>query len=121
MRFIQEFGYTVTVGRDEEHQRWFTENDAALRAAAPAGSRYIGTFTVVFGSEKQAGSYRILIELDSYGAMDAGAAAMRDPASEWGRLVRDASRFMDTNVAAPWSTGLLKNVIDASIWDPKTD
>lgn len=121
MRFIQEFGYSVTVGRDEAHQRWFIEHDAALRAAAPAGTRFLGSYAVVYGSEKQAGSYRLLLELDSYGAMDAGAAAMQDPTSEWGRLVRESSQFIDTSVAAPWSNGLLKNVIDAAIWDPKTD
>lgn len=120
MRFIQEFGYTVKVGQDEAHQRWFTENDAALRAAAPKGSRYLGTFSVVFGTEKQAGGYRLLVELDSYAAMDTSAAATKDPKSDWGRLVRDWSQFLDTDLAAPWSTSLLKDVLDASIWDPKT-
>lgn len=121
MRFIQEFGYSVTVGQDEAHQRWFIENDAALRAAAPPGSRFLGAYAVVFGSEKQAGSYRLLVELDSYAAMDVSAAAMLDAGSEWGRLVRESSQFIDTSVAAPWSSGLLKNVLDATIWDPKTD
>lgn len=121
MRFIQEYGYTVPVGQEEAHQRWFIEHDAALRAAAPPGSRYLGSFAVVFSSEKQAGSYRLLVEIDSYGAMDASAAAMKDSASEWGRLLRDASQFIDMNVAAPWSNGLLKNVLDAAIWDPKQD
>ena len=74
MRFIQEYGYTVKVGQDEAHQRWLIENDAALKAAAPKGNRYIGTFAVIVGSEKEAGGYRALFELDSYGAMDAAAA-----------------------------------------------
>ena len=119
MRFIQEFGYTVRVGQDEAHQRWLIENDAALRAAAPPGTRYIGTFTVVFSSEKEAGSYRVLMQLDSYGAMDTFAAEMKDPTSEWARLVIESSRFQDTELAAPWSNALLKDVIDASIWNPK--
>ena len=120
MRFIQEFGYTVKVGQDEAHQRWCTEYDAALRAAAPQGSRYLGTFSVIFGTDKQAGGYRLLVELDSYAAMDTSAAATKDPKSDWGRLVRDWSQFLDTDLAAPWSTSLLKDVLDASIWDPKT-
>jgi hypothetical protein len=119
MRFIQEYGYTVKVGQDEAHQRWLIENDAALRAAQPKGNKYIGTFAVVLGSEKEAGSYRALFELDSYGAMDAAAAANKDPNSELGRLLREVSQFFDTDLAAPWSNTLMKDVIDATIWDPK--
>jgi hypothetical protein len=119
MRFIQEIGYTVKIGKDEAHQRWLIENDAALRAAAPKGTKYIGTFAVVMSSEKSAGSYKQLIELDSYGALDAAAAANKDPKSELGRLLRDWSQFIDTDLAAPWSNSILKDVIDATIWDPK--
>lgn len=119
MRFIQEFGYTVRVGQDEAHQAWLTANDAALRAAAPPGSRYIGTFTVVYSSEKQAGAYKVLMELDAYGAMDTSAAAMKDPTNEWSRLVRESTAFMDTDLGAPWSSSLLKDVLDATIWNPE--
>jgi hypothetical protein len=119
MRFIQEFGYTVRVGQEEAHQRWLTENDARLRAAAPPGSGYVGTFAVVLSSEKQAGSYRMILELDSYGSLDAAAEATRDPGSEWGSLVRDWSQFLDVDLAAPWSRGLLRNVVDAAVWDPR--
>jgi len=116
---IQEFGYTVKVGSDEAHQRWLTENDAAIRASMPAGSTYMGTFAVIVSSEKQAGSYKTLIGLDSYGAMDTGAAAMKDAKNEYGRLLRDMSQFFDVDLAAPWSNTLLKDVIDATIWNPK--
>ena len=119
MRFIQEFGYTVKVGQDEAHQRWLIENDAALRAASPTGNKYIGTFAVIVSSEKEAGSYRALFELDSYGAMDAAAAAGKDPDSDWSRLMRDISQFFDLDLAAPWSNTLMKDVIDATIWDPR--
>ncbi len=119
MRFIQEFGYTVRVGQDEAHQKWLTDNDAALKAAMPAGSTYMGTFAVILSSEKQAGSYKALIGLDSYAALDAGAAAAKDAKSKYGRLMRDVSQFFDLDLAAPWSNTLLKDVIDATIWDPK--
>ena len=118
MRFIQEFGYTVKLGEDEAHQRWLEENDAALRASMPKGSKYIGTFSVIFTSEKQAGWYRTLIELDSYGAMDALAAANKDANSDYGRLIRQSSGFGDYDLAAPWSNTLMKDVLDATIWDP---
>ena len=120
MRFIQEFGYTVKVGQDEAQQQWLIENREALAKSMPAGTRYIGTFAVVMSSEKNAGSYRMLFELDSYGALDKLAALTKDPKSEYGRLVRESTKFGDYDLAAPWSTTLLKDVIDASIWNPQT-
>lgn len=120
MRFIQEFGHTVKVGQDEAHQKWVIENDEALRAAAPAGSKYLGSYAVVFSSEKGAGSYKFLVELDSYAALDTAAAAVKDPKGAWARLIRESSGFADFDLSAPWSNTLLKNVIDATIWDPKT-
>jgi hypothetical protein len=74
---------------------------------------------VVVSSEKNAGNYKQLIGLDSYGAMDAGAVAAKDPDSDFGRLLRDWSQFLDTDLAAPWSNGILKDVLDATVWDPK--
>ena len=120
MRFIQEFGYSVKIGQDEAHQKWVIANDAALRAASPAGSKYLGTYAVVFSSEKQAGFYKVLMELDSYGAMDKAAAAAKDPKGAWAKLIRESSQFTDLDLSAPWSNTLLKNVIDATVWDPKT-
>lgn len=119
MRLIQEIGYSVKVGQDEAHQRWLTDNDAALRAASPAGTNYIGTFAVIVSTEKQAGFYKQLIELDNYAAMDSIAAALKDGDTDLGRLLRDWSQFWDTDLAAPWSNTILKDVIDAAIWDPK--
>ena len=120
MRFIQEFGYTVKVGSDEAHQRWLIENDAALKAAMPEGITYIGTFTVIYSSEKRAGSYKALFGLDSYGAMDTGAAAAKDPNGAYAQLFRDISQFFDLDYQAGWSNALLKDVLDATIWDPQT-
>jgi hypothetical protein len=120
MRFIQSFGYTVKIGKDVAHQKWTIENDERLRAAAPTGSKYIGTFAVVIGSEKQAGSYRFLMELDSYSAMDTAASISKDPKSEWAKLLIESSQFVDLDLSAPWSNELMKNVVDATIWDPKT-
>jgi hypothetical protein len=119
MRLIQEFGYTVKVGKDEAHQKWLTDNDAALKAAMPAGSTYMGTFGVVLSSEKHGGFYKTLIGLGSYAAMDTGAAAMKDPNNAYSKLLRDVSQFYDLDLAAPWSNTLMKDVLDLSVWDPK--
>ena len=55
----------------------------------------------------------------TYAALDASAAAMKDAKSDFGRLIRDSTQFQDFDLQAPWSSSLLKNVIDASVFDPK--
>jgi len=121
MRFIQEFGFTVKVGQDEAHQRWMAENEERLAKAHPEGTRYLGTFATIFTTDKQSGAYRSFVELDSYAAMDRLAAAAKDASSEFGRLNREWSAFSDWDPSAPWSQGLFKAVVDATVWDPPTD
>lgn len=118
MRFIEEWGYSVPPGREEEHQSWVQANEKALAAAAPRGTRLLGIYSNVFSSEKSAGFYRLFVELDSYAAMDSLAAAMKDASSDFGRLVREHSGFWDTDYSAPFSNGLHKAVADATIFDP---
>ena len=118
MRFIQEYGFTVKIGQEEAYQRWLVENEAALAASMPEGTRHLGVFVTVFSSEKQAGFYRVFAELDSYGAMDRLAAAMKDESSEFSRLNREASAFGDYDLNAPWSNALHKAVVDATVIDP---
>jgi hypothetical protein len=121
MRFIQEFGFAIRLGEEEAYQKWLAANESALAAAHPEGTTYLGTFAMVFTTEKQSGFYKTYIELDSYGAMDRLAAAMKDGSSELGRLARESSRFGDYDLSAPWSNGLYKAVVDAAIFDPPTD
>jgi len=120
MRFVQEYGFNVKVGQEVAHQKWLTKNHDALVRSQPKGTRYIGTFVVVLSSEKGAGSYRALYEIDSYGAMDAQAADAKDPKSEAAKLMAEWSAFWDIDLAAPWSATLMKNAIDATIFDPKS-
>ena len=120
MRFISEYGFTVKIGQEEAYQHWLEENEAAMAAAAPPGTKYLGTFVTVFSSEKRSGWYKTYMELDSYGAMDRLAEANRDESNEFSRLLRESSRYGDYDHAAPWSNGLYKAVVDASIWDPES-
>ncbi len=120
MKFIQMSGYTVKGGQEEAHQKWLIENEERIRKAAPPGWKYIGTFAAVLSSEKGAGAYRVLWELDSYGAMDVSAATAKDPDSDWLKLGLEQSKFVDPDWNLPHSNELLKNVVEATIWDPKT-
>jgi hypothetical protein len=117
MRFIQEFGFTIKVGMEEAHQQWIAANEEAFARAHPEGTRYLGIFATVFTTDKQAGGYRSFIELDSYAAMDRLAAAAKDASSDFGRLNREWSVFADWDSNAPWSSGLFKAVVDATVWD----
>lgn len=118
MRFIQEFGYTVKIGQEEAHQAWLLKNEEKLARAHPEGTRYMGTFAAIFTTDKDAGNYRMFVELDSYAAMDRIAAATREPSSKLGKLMRDFSGFGDWDPNAPWSQHLFKAVVDATLWDP---
>jgi len=118
MRFIQEWGYSVPPGLEEEHQAWVQKNEEALVAAAPAGTQLLGIFASVFSSEKHAGFYRIFVQLESYAALDQMAAAAKDASSDFGRLIREHSRFFDPDYSAPYSNGLHKAVVDATVFDP---
>jgi hypothetical protein len=120
MKFIQMGGYTVKVGQEEAHQKWLIENEERIRKAAPPGCKYIGTFVEIFSSEKAAGAYRVVFELDSYGAMDTVAATAKDPSSDWHKINMEVSKFFDFDWNLPRSNELLKNVVEATIWDPKT-
>ena len=81
--------------------------------------KYLGTFAVVVSSEKQSGFYKTFVELDSYAAMDTLAAAAKDARSEFGQAACvDSSKFGDYDWNAPWSNGLYKAVVDATIFDP---
>jgi hypothetical protein len=120
MRFISEGGYSVKLGQEEAHQRWLEENEAAYAASVPEGVKYLGTFVTVLSSEKRAGFYKTYFELDSYAAQDRMAAANKDASSDFGRLNREFAAFADYDYAAPWSGGLYKAVVDATIFDPET-
>jgi hypothetical protein len=117
VRFIQEFGFNVKRGRDEQFQEWLRANEDAFAKAHPEGSKYLGTFVVVFGSEKQAGEYRTLLEHHSYGALDRASAAARDAGSEYGRLARQLDDFVDVHPLTPWSRSLYRATVDATVWN----
>jgi hypothetical protein len=118
MRFMQEFGGTIKVGREEAFQRWLADNEERLAAAYPEGTRYMGTYVTVYSSEKRTGGWRTFVEFDNYGDMDRIAEASRS-SNELGRLWQEASAHFDLDLQAPWHNGLYKRAVGATIWDPK--
>ena len=120
MDFISEFGFDVQQGRSREFQAWLAENEEKLAAACPDGVEYMGTYAAIFSSEKEAGQYRGFYRLDSYGAQDNFAAALKD-GGMFASLIEQATGFLDFDRGANWSRGLHKRVTEASIWEPETD
>jgi len=119
MALIEEFGFTVLEGQEEAFQQWLQQKEEQLRQAAPAGIRYLGTYGVVFSSEKQAGTYRMLLELDSYAAIDTFSEAMKDPNADFGRLLREHASFSAFDPTLPWSQSLYRTLVDMAVFDLK--
>ena len=115
MFFIQSFGYEVKTGQSAPFQEWLIEHEGEWRAAMPEGTEYIGTFAAVQTSEKRAGNCFTLYRLDSYGAQDRLAAAMKD--GPLAKIMADSSHFIDWD-SQNWSNILLKSWVDATVWDP---
>jgi hypothetical protein len=114
--FISEDGYEVKFGLEEEYQQWVIGHADELRRAMPKGVDYIGTYVLTYGNDLDKGSWRDLFRLDSYAALDRLAAESKDPNSAMGRLLREASRFLDMSRRPErWTHNLLKSVVDATV------
>jgi len=119
MKFIQEWGYTVKHGKEVAFQKWLEANEDTYAKAHPKGLVYLGTFATIFSSEKHAGSVRMFVQLDSYGAMDKAAAAAKDPTGTFGQLTGELLAFFDFENDTNWSNALHKAVVDATVWKTK--
>lgn len=114
MDFIQTYGYDVAQGKAAEFQQWLIANEDAWKAAMPEGSEYVGTYAAVYSTEKEAGSFFTIYQLDSYGAQDRLAEALKS--GDLARLMGESMAFFDFEKGAGWSQFLLKNVNDATVW-----
>ena len=117
MALISEQGFNIKRGKEEAFQKWTTDNDAALKKSCPQGVEYLGTYIVAMSTEKQAGEYRVLWRLDSFATFDTMQEAARDEKSAWGRLNREATKFMDIPIGGEFSFSVYRPLIDAVMWD----
>ena len=117
MSLISEQGFNIKRGQEEAFQKWTADNDAAIKKSTPPGVEYLGTYVVSMSSEKQAGEYRFLLRLESYATFDAMHEAARDEKSDWGRLNREATEFMDLPIGAEFSFAIYRPLIGAVVWD----
>lgn len=116
MRFIMEQGYDIAEGKQRDYQAWLRDNEAEIAKACPPGVEYLGTFVAIYSDQREAGSYRTLWQLDSYGAQDRFAEAGRE--GRLGELLEQAMSFGDNRNDARGSNQLMKAVTDATIFQP---
>jgi hypothetical protein len=114
---IFEQGFNIKRGQEEAFQKWIADKDELAKKAAPTGVEYLGTYIVSFSSEKKGGEYRTLWRLDSYAAFDAFEEAARDSESDWGRLSRESSEFIDLPIGFEGSFSILRPLVGAVLWD----
>jgi hypothetical protein len=117
MSLLHEQGFNIKRGKEEAFQKWTTDNDAALKKSTPPGVEYLGTYVVAMTSEKHAGEYRVLFRLDSFAAFDLMHESVRDEKSDWGRLNREVTDFLDIPIAAEFSSSVYRPLIESVIWD----
>jgi hypothetical protein len=117
MAMIQEVGYSIKRGKEEAYQKWIEENDELIRKGVPDGVEYLGTYLVAFSTEKRTGEYRTLWRLQSYASFDVLEEATRDPNSEWGRVQREVTKFLDAPIGGEFSSVILRPLIGAVLWD----
>jgi hypothetical protein len=117
MRFIQETGFTIKTGKNRAFQQWLVANHVKLAASYPKGTSLVGVFVAVFSSEKGAGDVRLVEQLDSYAALDRTAALAKDTDSDFSKLISEFISYMDSGPAVAWSSVLLKDMVDATIFD----
>ena len=117
MSLFYEIGYNVKRGREVAYQEWTAKNDAALKAGAPEGVEYLGTYIVSMSSEKDLGEYRVLWRLASFAAFDAMHEATLDEESDWGRLNREVTEFMDLPIGAQGTFSVYRPLIGAPMWE----
>ena len=114
MSFIAHMGGDLKAGKMREFQAWLAANEQAVADAHPAGTKYIGTYVAIY-SDKGVGTVHTFIELDSYGAQDALAAAGMDADGDYGRLVNEYVSFFDQE-SENYTSALYKSVTAATLY-----
>jgi hypothetical protein len=115
MRIIDMQAFCIKLDKQVEFQQWLIDNEERIRKSVPEGTEYGGVYVAVFSTEKNAGEYYWMDILDSYGAIDRGAALAKDPTSEYAKITEEFLQFVDLDRSAGWSHTLLKSAVDASI------
>ena len=114
MSFIAHFGGDLKEGKMREFQAWLAANEQAVADSHPEGSKYLGSYVAIY-SHKGVGAVHTFIEMDSYGAQDALAAAGMDAGSDYARLMNEFVAFFDQE-SEDYTNALYKSVTAATLY-----
>ena len=120
MKFIVENGFDVQKGQAAEYQKWVADNEEKVAASAPESFEYLGTFANIFDSNPETGSYRTLWAMDSYGAMDNFANAMKEGGTFAQLMDTKAGFTLDPQDGGRLTNKLSRNITDTAIWGDQT-
>ena len=119
MRFIVEQGYDLREGTAAAFKAWLLEHEDEIAKECPTGIEYLGTFVAAYVDQRDAGGYRTLFHLDSFGAQDRFEEALTGD-SRFGELLRELLAFGDWKYAN-YSQQLLKPAADMAAWEPTNE
>ena len=91
MSLIMEYGFDIKVGELSDFHAWLSENESKFADSCPDGVEYVGTYGVIYSSEKHAGGCRQHFRLASYRAQDALSAAIKENGA-FASLLNDMNR-----------------------------
>ena len=111
MSLMMEYGFDVKQGELSDFQVWLSENESKFAGSCPAGVEYIGTYGVIYSSEKHAGGCGQYFRRSSYGAQDAMSSALKEGGT-FAELLNDMNKFVDRDKGADWSNGLYRSMTD---------
>lgn len=114
MDFLYTVGFDVEPSKEVDFQKWVQENLATWSNAMPDGIKMVGIYSDIFSSEKGSGRYKIVLQLDSYGAMD--KLGNQEVSPTFTRLINEFNDFHDVRMGAGESSSLMKSVADIVIW-----
>ncbi len=114
MNFLYIVGFDVPPQKEREFQKWVQANSQAFHEALPEGLALLGIYSDIFSSEKESGRYKLMVRMDSYGAIDRLAASNNPKLAQ---LLKELGDFNDVRIGAHSSSSLMKTVADIVIWE----
>ncbi|MEM7119178.1 MAG: hypothetical protein AAF614_42565 [Chloroflexota bacterium] len=114
MDFLYTVGFDVPAEQEHAFRSWVQQNLAAWSEAMPEGIKMVGIYSDIFSSEKGSGRYKIVLQLDSYGAMD--KLGNQEVDETFTKLMNEFNGFHDVRIGAGESNSLMKSVADIVIW-----
>ena len=114
MALILEQGFDIPEENIGDFQEWLRKNETRLREASPEGISYVGSYAVILSTEKTAGGFRLIWELENYAAQDRLSEAIGQP-GPFQELMGALHSVVDKRPDAHTSTSLYRALSETSV------